>query len=164
MRHRRLCQVLTMMEILLAGRALYRFLFDTPTLVPDDYEAGRKLVFDDNNALTSILSEKRRRDTVGLSASQRFRRNVFDVLFFREYKGILDLGLKNQLRTWRFFVTRFLQAIMSWTSYVTQIVFPFVTLGFLACVYAKDANGENVYCYLQQGSCHFERENYFRPG
>ncbi|CAJ1954615.1 unnamed protein product [Cylindrotheca closterium] len=139
------------------------FLFETPTLVPDDYEAGTKIVFDELDTRLTVLSEDRLWDALGVSRGRRFWRGVFDVLAFRGFRG-RDFGPTRHWRTWRFFFTRLVHAFLSWTSHMIQLLFPFLTFAALIMVFLEDPRtGENVYCYLHQGDCEFERENYFQP-
>lgn len=140
---------------------LCRFLFETPTLVPDDYEAGTKLVYDEIDPRATFLSEDRVWEAVGLSRGKRFWNGVFSVLAFREFRG-KDFGPTVKWQTWRFFLTRLIHAFLSWTSHVVQLLFPFVIFAALVMVYLRDPSGTNVYCYLHQGTCEFERENYFQ--
>lgn len=137
-----------------------RFLFPTPTLVPDEYVEGTKIEADDMEVRTSELGRERK-GSVGVSRGQRFRDSYFAALTCREFTGY-SYGPSNRLKTWAFFITRLFHAFFSWTSHVVQLLFPFLTLAFLVIVYLRDSNGDDVYCYLHRGICIFEESVLYR--
>jgi hypothetical protein len=135
------------------------FIFPTPSLVPDHYTPGSKLLRPEESLYASreTLFPIIPTDNVWRSRRQHFWNRVYRVLTLQEFQ--YTYGPSSISKTCAFYFSRRIYTFSTWISFVFELCFPFVTFGMLVCVYLQ-VNGTKAYCVLHLGeSCEFSAGN-----
>ena len=121
----------------------------TPTLVPEDYVPGSKLIVDDE--MGDLSMRNIRKEPVGLTNKKRFWRNVKDVLTMQDFAYMRQHPELYANKPFWFYFSRLFMTIVLLISYLVQLLFPLVTVLALISVYARlpsSNGGDWFYCFL----------------
>ena len=118
------------------------FLYPIPTMVPESYQRGTKLVLDDDIGL--LAAQRKRRFAPGRTKNERFLFQVRDMLSCRTM--VKDYAAAKVHRPWYVVSTRVFHSLFAWPSYAVQFVFPFIIFASLIVVYM-----DSWYCAVRRG-------------